>query len=241
MKAVQQIRSWALAMIALMCLAPATQAATPAESPATPEDEELTVGKEMFAQLKAKGEIIESSPLYDVLMPVIQPIMKAAQPMYEHPFKVYLVHEPQPNAFATPGGYIYVVDELLYFAKNREQLAGTLSHEVAHTIHRDGLELAKKRAAIEHREVGAAILLHPTRAQILALALIGELHALTYSREAESRADLTGSDICAKAGINPWGLVWLFQDFKNARTHEIPQMLSDHPNDMNRVAALEKH
>src|SRR5258706_14096713 len=191
---------------------------SPARSAKPAEDEELNVGREMFDQLKAKGEIIESSPLYDVLLPVIDPIMKAAQPMYPHPFKVYLVHEAQPNAFATPGGYIYVVDALLYFAKNKEQLAGTLSHEVSHTLHHDGLELAKKQAAIRRREIGGAILLGPTPAHILPIALLGRRHALTHSREAESRADITGSDICAAAGINPRGLVWLFQDFKNARS-----------------------
>src|SRR5262249_23882505 len=71
--------------------------------------------------------------------------------------------------------------------------------------------------------------------------LLGELHSLAYSREAESKADLTGSDVCAAAGINPWGLVWLFREFHNAQTKEIPQLLSDHPNDLNRVSALEKH
>ena len=52
--------------------------------------------------------------------------MQAAQPRYNHPFKVYLVHEALPNAFATPGGCIDVVDARLYFAKNKEELAGTL-------------------------------------------------------------------------------------------------------------------
>src|SRR5882762_5060287 len=161
MNARERLRSWALAFTVLVALAPALHAATPAK-PAQAQDEELKIGEEMFNQHKAKGEIIESSPLYDVLLPVIQPIMRAAQPHYDHPFRVYIVHEAQPNAFATPGGYIYVVDELLYFAKNKEQLAGTLSHEVAHTIHHDGLELAKKQAAIRRREIGGAILLGPT-------------------------------------------------------------------------------
>src|SRR5262244_2747864 len=189
-----RLRSFFVAA-ALACLVPACSAAPP--KPAPGEDEELTVGKEMFDQLKAKGEIIESSPLYDILLPVINPIMKAAQPKYNHPFKVFLVHEPQPNAFATPGGYIYVVDALLYFAKNKEQLAGTLSHEVSHTIHHDGLELAKKRAEIEKREIGTAVLVGPTRAHVLAILLLGQLHSLSYSREAEAAADLTGSDVCA--------------------------------------------
>jgi predicted Zn-dependent protease len=50
----------------------------------------------------------------------------------------------------------------------------------------------------------------------LAIALIGKLKSLGYSREAESAADVTGSDVCAESGYNPWGLVWLFQDFDAA-------------------------
>jgi predicted Zn-dependent protease len=203
--------------------------------------DELQMGQEVFNELKAKAEIIESSPLYDQLRPIADAITRAAQPQYNHPFKFYLVHEAQPNAFATPGGNVYVVDSLLYFAKNTEELAGTLCHEVSHTIHHDTVTLMEKQRKIEAREVGAAVLLGPTRARVLAILLIGKLHSLSYSRDVESRADLTGSDVCAATGYNPWGLIWLFQDFKNASIGQLPHLLSDHPNDQNRVEALEQH
>jgi predicted Zn-dependent protease len=205
------------------------------------QDEEVQMGQEVFNQLKAKGEIIESSPLYDQLKPIADAITQAAQPRYNHPFKFYLVHETQPNAFATPGGNVYVVDSLLYFVKNREQLAGTLCHEVSHTIHHDTVELMEKQEKIKRREIGAAVLVGPTRAHVLAILLLGKLNSLGYSRDVESRADLTGSDICAQTGSNPWGLVWLFQDFQNATPNQIPQLLSDHPGDQNRINALEQH
>src|SRR5262249_39585207 len=176
------------------------------------QDFELQMGQEVFNELKAKGEIVESSPLYDQLRPIADAITRSAQPQYNHPFKFYLVHGAQPNAFATPGGNVYVVDSLLYFVKNTEELAGTLCHEVSHTIHHDTVTLMEKQRQIERREVGAAVLLGPTRAHILAIALIGKLHSLSYSRDVESRADLTGSDVCATTGYNPWGLIWLFQD-----------------------------
>ena len=217
------------------------QAQQVANQQAQDQDEEVQMGQEVFNELKAKGEIIESSPLYDQLKPIVDPIARAAQPRYNHPFKFYLVHEAQPNAFATPGGNVYVVDSLLYFVKNREQLAGTLCHEVSHTIHHDAVELMEKREKIQEREIGAAVLMGPTRAHLLAIALLGKLHSLGYSRDVESRADITGSDICAQTGSNPWGLVWLFQDFKNATPNEIPQLLSDHPDDQNRINALENH
>jgi len=180
------------------------QAQTPAGAQA--QDEELQMGQEVFNELKAKGEIIESSPLYDQLKPIADSITQAAQPRYNHPFKFYLVHEQQPNAFATPGGNVYVVDSLLYFVKNKEQLAGTLCHEVSHTIHHDTVTLMEKQQKIEEREVAAAVLMGPTKAHILAIAL-----------------------------------VWLFQDFQNANMNQVPQLLSDHPNDQNRVNALEVH
>jgi len=205
------------------------------------QDEEVQLGQEVFNGLKAKGEIIESSPLYDQLKPFADAITRAAQPRYNHPFKFYLVHETQPNAFATPGGNVYVVDSLLYFVKNSEELAGTLCHEVSHTIHRDTVTLMEKDEKLEKREIGAAILLGPTRAHLLAILLLGKLHSLSYSRDVESRADITGSDICAGAGYNPWGLVWLFQDFDNAKMGQVPQVLSDHPSNQARVDALEKH
>jgi predicted Zn-dependent protease len=120
-------------------------------------------------------------------------------------------------------------------------LAGTLCHEVSHTIHRDSMTLIAKERRIERRQIGAAILLGPTRAHVLAIALIGKLRSLGYSRDVESAADLTGADVCAASGYNPWGLVWLFQDFDAADLAQVPQLLSDHPDNPHRVRALKRH
>jgi predicted Zn-dependent protease len=228
---------------AALCLAGVVGARTPlaGQGPNQDQDEEVQMGQEVFNELKAKGEIVESSPLYDQLRPLTDAITRVAQPKYNHPFKFYLVHETQPNAFATPGGNVYVVDSLLYFVKNTDELAGTLCHEVSHTIHHDTMTLMEKRQKIAEREIGATVLLGPSRAQFLAMLLLGKLHSLSYSRDVESRADLTGSDVCAGAGCNPWGLVWLFQDFQNADMGQVPQLLSDHPGNQNRVDALEQH
>jgi len=235
------LRSSFLNVIAVLCLVAGVIAGGQSAAAGQNQDDELQMGQEVFNELKAKGEIIESSPLYDQLRPIADAITRVAQPRYNHPFKFYLVHETQPNAFATPGGNVYVVDSLLYFVKNTEQLAGTLCHEVSHTIHHDTVTLMEKQERLEKREVGAAVLLGPSRAHILAILLFGKLHSLSYSRDVESRADLTGSDICAAGGYNPWGLVWLFQDFKTAQPDELPQLLSDHPDDQHRVNALEQH
>src|SRR5579864_1555169 len=168
MKAMESVRqAFFFIGTAALCLVAVVNAAAQQQD----QDEEVQMGQEVFNELKAKGEIIESSPLYDELKPIADAITRSAQPRYNHPFKFYLVHEQQPNAFATPGGNVYVVDSLLYFVKNTDELAGTLCHEVSHTIHHDSMELAKKRQRMATRDVGAAILLgHP-----LAIALLGDL------------------------------------------------------------------
>jgi predicted Zn-dependent protease len=203
-------------------------------------DDELQIGQQGFEELKAKGEIVATSPLVDLLNPIAAAITKTAQPRYNHPFKFYLVHEPQPNAFATPGGYVYVTDSLLYFVKNTEQLAGTICHEVSHTIHHDSMTLIEKERQIARREIGAAVLLGPTKAHMLAIALIGKMRSLGYSRDVEAAADKTGAEVCAASAYNPWGLVWLFQDFQAADTTPVPQLLSDHPGNQQRVEALKQ-
>lgn len=221
-------------MISVVCMAQA-----PRPEPVT--DQETELGQAAFNELRNKGEIIEFSPLYESLKPVTETISRVAQPRYPHPFKFILVHEPKPNAFATPGGNVYVVDSFLYFVKNTEELAGTLCHEVSHTIHRDAMNRLKEQQRIQMREIGALILLPAGLAELIAVSMIGDLNSLAYSRDIESSADVTGSDICAAAGYNPWGLVWLFQDFQNADPKQIPQLLSDHPANTTRIQTLERH
>src|SRR5215475_5438053 len=204
-------------------------------------DEAQQIGQEVFNELKGKGVIVKSSPLYDLLNPITEAVVRTAQPRYNHPFKFYLVHEQQPNAFATPGGNVYVTDSLMYFVKNTEQLAGTLCHEVSHTIHHDSMNLLKKERQVMRREIGAAVILGPSAAHLLAIALIGKLRDLGYSRDAESAADITGSDVCAASNYNPWGLVWLFQDSDSAGRAQVPQLRSGHTIDANRVGAPARH
>src|SRR5262249_42267061 len=119
-----------LPAFSLLFVTSAALAQAPTPEPVT--DQETELGNAMYDQLRAKAEIIQSSPLYDNLKPIADAISRVSQSRYPHPFKFYLVHEAQPNAFATPGGNVYVVDSLLHFVKNTEQLAGTLCHEVSH-------------------------------------------------------------------------------------------------------------
>ena len=233
------IRSLLVTTLAALTAAPLpARSGESTDSESDAQDTEKELGTAVYENVKSQRAIIESSPLYDILTPVSTKIVRAAQPRYYLPIKVLLVHSAQPNAFAAPGGTVFVTDELLYFVKNREELAGTLCHEVSHLIHHDSMALIEKQLKVLRREVGAAILLGSSAANVLAITLIGKLQSLSYSREVESRADLTGADVCASAGYNPWGLVWLFGAFEDAKQGMRPEFLSDHPDNESRMDAL---
>jgi len=210
--------------------------------PPTPiTDQETELGDSVYKQLKGEGVIIAKSPLYDSLKPVTTTITQAAQPRYEHPFQFYLIHNPKPNAGSVPGGAVYVTDALLYFVKNTEELAAVLCHETSHTIHHDSMNRIKQMEKAYGVAIGATILLGPTVANAIAATIVTDLYKNAYSRDIETRADLTGSDTCAAAGYNPYGMIWLMQDFKEANPNEVPQLLSDHPSFESRIEALQKH
>jgi len=214
-------------------------AQAPAPAPVT--DQETELGAEVYKELKGKGEIIAQSPLYDSLNPITAKITRIAQPRYEHPFEFYLVHEARPNAFSVPGGAVYVTDALLHFVRNTEELAAVLCHETSHTIHHDSMNRIKDMEKVYGVAIGTTILLGPTVTHVIAAKILTDLYSNAYSRDDETRADLTGSDTCAVAGYNPYGMVWLMQDFKQANPKESPEPLADHPSFEHRIQALQNH
>ncbi|MEO7039015.1 MAG: M48 family metallopeptidase [Candidatus Elarobacter sp.] len=207
---------------------------------------ELQIGQQEYQALQQKGEILSSSPDYAILNPIAQQIKRVADPQYFMPFKFILVHETQPNAFAVPGGNVYVTDSLMKFVQNREELAGVLCHETSHTIHHDVLNLYKKeqKTALGYTLGDIAInILTGGRAQNTvnqATNVIFTLQTQGFSREVESAADHKGAQTCAAAGSNPWGMIWLFQQFEKADTGGQMEMLSDHPSDQHRIDDLKR-
>jgi predicted Zn-dependent protease len=206
---------------------------------------ETKIGQQEYQQLQQKGEIIGNSPYYAILNPIAQQIKRVADPQYFHPFQFILVHETQPNAFAVPGGNVYVTDSLIKFVQNREELAGVLCHETSHNIHHDVLHLyQKQQKAATVYTIGDILANIATGGKysgaIDTLASYGfQFQSLRYSRDVEAAADYKGAQTCAQAGSNPWGMVWLFKRFETINTNSPPNFLSDHPSDEARIAALQ--
>ncbi|HZW53053.1 MAG TPA: M48 family metallopeptidase [Candidatus Elarobacter sp.] len=208
---------------------------------------EMQIGQQEYQALAQKGEIISSSPYYAILNPIAQQIKRVADPQYPtHPFQFILVHETQPNAFAVPGGNVYVTDSLMRFVQNREELAGVLCHETSHTIHHDVVNLIRKQQRVGTTYTVLDILANiatggrsaNTINNVASIAF--NLESAGFSRDVESAADKKGAETCAEAGSNPWGMIWLFQQFEKADTGGRLEMLSDHPTDQHRIDDLKR-
>ena len=225
----------------------ALSGASPALAQSSNEQTELQIGQQEYQTLQQKGEIISSSPYYAILNPIAQQIKRVADPQYFTPFKFILVHEAQPNAFAVPGGNVYVTDSLMKFAQNREELAGVLCHETSHTIHHDVLTIYQKQqrtaTMVTIGDILANVLTNGKSQNVIdnGANIIFALKTQGFSRDIERAADLKGADTCAEAGSNPWGMVWLFKAFEKADTGGQMEILSDHPTNEHRIADLDAH
>ncbi|MGA8099776.1 MAG: M48 family metalloprotease [Candidatus Cybelea sp.] len=181
------------------------------------ESWETQVGQQRYADYMQRGEIVPpQSPLYRTLDQIGNAIAIVANPQYFAPFHFVLLNEQTPNAFSMPGGNVYVTTALLSFLKNRDEVAGVICHEVSHDIHHD------MYAVFQATQGG--------RSQ-------QDPNVIAYERAAERNADRTGAYLCAKAGFNPWGLVWNFREYRRAMGTS-NNGGADHPSDEQREADL---
>jgi predicted Zn-dependent protease len=145
------------------------------------------------------------------------------------------------NAFAAPGGYVFVTRGLYRLLNNEAELAGVLGHEIAHITNRDHLKVLKQSSLIS--EFGKVASSKTQGSDQMVQNLIGngaEIMARGLDKEAEFRADRTGIVFAARAGYDPWGLPTVLQDMaalpaKDSRTS---LLYKTHPLPADRLAAL---
>jgi beta-barrel assembly-enhancing protease len=209
--------------------------------------QEVVLGVQARSQMAAKyGGLHPDSALQAYIDRVGARVVKqsdAAQSSY--PYEFHLLRDPQTiNAFALPGGQVFITAGLLNRLNSEAQLAGVLGHEVGHVVARHGAEhLAKQQlSAALVNAVGVAASDNPDNARqaaILAQA-VNQLVSLRYGREDELESDRLGFRFMTEAGYSPKGLVELMQILNSARQGgQSPDFLSTHPNPANRVQQLQ--
>lgn len=164
-----------------------------------------------------------------------------------HPeqWEIIVFDDAQANAFALPGYKIGVYTGLLTYAKNQDQLAAVIGHEIAHVIAKHGNERVSTQMATQTGISIATAILGSSQskndAMILAGLGLGAQYGITlpFSRSHESEADLIGLDLMAKAGFNPAESVTLWHNMSQAGTAQ-PEFMSTHPSNKTRIKQLKK-
>jgi len=153
-------------------------------------------------------------------------------------WEVVVFQTDEPNAFALPGGKISVNTGILKVAKNQDQLATVLGHEVAHVLAEHANERVSQQLVAGTLMQAAGQVMDPSLVAALGMgAQIGVL--LPFSRTQESEADLLGLDLMAGAGFDPRESTRFWQNMEKAGGGKAPEYLSTHPSDQTRSNALQ--
>lgn len=205
--------------------------------------QDIQLGREAQAQVERQRPVVHSAETNAYLTMLGQ---KLARSKYagNFPFRFSLVVDKTINAFALPGGPVYVHTGLIAAADNEAQLAGVLAHEMSHVALRHSTHqlseanLIRIPLLLAGALAGNSILGQLTQ---LGLGLGANSVLLKFSRSAESDADYNGALIMADAGYNPIEMARFFEklEAKGGRESLLTQFVSDHPNPGNRVKSVE--
>jgi beta-barrel assembly-enhancing protease len=162
----------------------------------------------------------------------------------QYPFEFHCVNDKAINAFALPGGYVFVNRGAIEAADNEAELAGVMAHELAHVALRHGTAEATK-AKTAQTGVGILGILFGDNAGGALLTELGRFSAggvlLRYSRATETQADVVGTQVLYDAGYDPRALAQFFEKIEaDSKGQNPPEFFSDHPNPEHRVERVDE-
>jgi len=212
-----------------------------------PKDD-VKLGREAAAEVEQQMPLLREDNVTSYVSDIGHRLAGAIPAELQHPefnytFKVVNVKEI--NAFALPGGPMYVNRGMIEAAKNEGEVAGVIAHELSHVALRHGTAQATKATPYEVGTIAGAILGAIVGGNAGTLIAQGTQFGLgtaflRYSREYEKQADLEGSQIMARAGYDPRDMANMFKTIEQQGGSGGPQWLSDHPNPGNRYAYITK-
>jgi predicted Zn-dependent protease len=212
------------------------------------EEEEMS--REVMKVILQHYDIIEDPLIVNYINKIGQKIVSALPPQ-PFSYHFYVIKNDEYNAFATPAGHVFVNSGLLEAMDNEEELAGILSHEIAHVVCRhisQKIERSHKIGIATLAGVAAGILLGvggsaaAANAVTMGSAAAGQSVELSYSREDEFQADQIGLVSLTKAGYDGEGLLSMLKKLWSRRWFgpaQIPTYLSTHPATEERMANID--
>jgi len=176
-----------------------------------PASYEIQQGNDAMAEIQQQETFIQDSNFVAKLERAVKPLTDSL-PQTQIPYKFYLVDDPDPNAFALPGGHVVVTRGLMELAERPEQIAGAVAHEIAHVN-------LKHHLRDEISSLGPYLIFQLfLHGEGRLLGVIGAGSQLlikqSFSQEYELEADSTGWDYLVKAHIDPRGSIELLRKFK---------------------------
>jgi predicted Zn-dependent protease len=194
-------------------------------------DKEVALGRQLSSEVDRSSKFI-TDPL------VTEYVNRVAQNIVLHsdakvPFTIKVIDSNDVNAFALPGGFLYVNRGLLEAAENEAELAGVLSHEIAHVTARHGIEQMSKGQLLNYASIPLFIFggIGGYIAQQVGSILV-PLTFLKFSRGAEKEADRLGAQYMWAAGYDPNALVTFFEKLQQKdkkKPGTISKLFSTHP------------
>jgi beta-barrel assembly-enhancing protease len=208
------------------------------------KEQDVQVGQESAAQVRKQMTMVKDPFLNQYVSNVGKRLANAQEAKDSgFPFTFEVVADPSINAFALPGGPMFINTGLLKAVDNEAQLAGVMGHEMSHVILRHGTNQATKSQMIQLPAVlGSQMAGGSMMGQLaqLGIGLGANSVLLKFSRGAESQADLLGSHLMAESGYDPVQMAKFFQKLEADGGARGPQFFSDHPNPGNRQAAIQR-
>lgn len=209
-------------------------------------EEEIEIGRAAAAQMRTKVPELRDSETSGYVRSIGQRLIAHA-PGAKYPYRFTTANLPEINAFSLPGGPIWINRGVLQKAAEESQVAAVLAHEVAHVALRHGADRLTQGmvarwglgllGALLGNSVGAGTA--QAAAGVLASGVM-----LTFSRDEERAADLTGLAILTKAGWAGRGMVDLFELLRREAGRDptsVEAFLSSHPSPQDRIDNLSSH
>ncbi len=210
-----------------------------------PDGQMAEMGAAAFAQIRQQVPVSNDARLNGYVECVADALVAALDEEYaREDWEVVLFEDDSANAFALPGGRIGVHAGLLEVARNQDQLATVIAHEIAHVIADHSNERVSTAYATESGLRLAQVLAGgPSDGQSSLMGLLG-LGAqygilMPFSRTQESEADIIGLDLMARAGFDPRESIRLWENMMELGQGEPPEFLSTHPSHGRRIDDLQ--
>ncbi|MEX2284324.1 MAG: M48 family metallopeptidase [Gemmatimonadota bacterium] len=202
--------------------------------------QEVEMGAQYATEINRQLPIVSDATVHRAINLIGDDIARYGSRGINYTF--YVVDANQVNAFAVPGGYVYVNRGLVERTRNFSELAGVLAHEIGHVEARHGVEQMEKMQNANLGLTLAYVLLgrQPSGVERAAIDVGGGLYFAKHSREAENEADRVAIPLMVAARIHPNGLVTMFEELLRAQqsnSSQVGQWFSTHPTTQERINA----